>query len=299
MINGIKLNIIFLIIISTTLFSCYKETREVTIEVFSAKNLAENENSGLPNIIKSLLEPIDLDSIGYIPSISITRIDLDKENNQLLVIPTNEIGDFQKSMGTYSFSDYLSDFNDADFTAGKLLSAPSSSMDVSAPEADFIFFLDSSKISAPNEFGSIASLKVALISKLTSNPDLKKITIAIGQPKIGSAQEGDLLKLGLKKFIGQGDWDKASVVANQLAVLNFNTASFCDSLIREGDENFIRVKQLQDVGMIDVPMGYYAIAYELADAGKKGFIKNKYEECLDYLRQNGGQTITLPTLPSN
>ena len=304
MIYHTKLRSVFIVLFTVILYSCgtdscvTKVKKEISIEVYSAKNLVESENSELPSLLKSLLEPIDMDSIGYIPTITFKRVDMDKNNFEVIEIPTNEIGEFQKSLSTYSFNDYVSDYSDSELSSSKLLSTPPSKQDVFLPTTDFIFFEDSTKITNSNEFGNIRFLRRALIDKLSKKADLKKITIAIGQPKIGTAQECAQPTSDLRTYVGQGDWDKASIAAQQLSVFNCNLEYMCDSLVNVGNENFTRIKQLQDVGMIDIPMGYYAVAYQLALPEKRMTIKAKYDECLKYFEKQGGRTLKLPSIPN-
>jgi len=281
----------------TILSSCVdKEKKEITIELISDRNITTEKE--FPQLIKSLLEPIDLDSLGYVPTIVFKRLDLNKDNTISYSIPTNEIGEFQKSLDTYAFSDYESDYLEANFENNKLLYEPSASnRTIITPSSDYIYFQDSTKVTGLNAYGSIASLRKAIINDLAKNINKNKIVISLGKPEIVN---GDCSPANTKfeQYIRAGEWESAIIVAEELVVFNCNVAVKIDSLIVIGDENFKKSKALNTLDMIDIPMGYYAVAYALALDEGKVEIERKYKECLKYI-ESKGKTINIINLPKD
>jgi hypothetical protein len=195
--------------------------REVKVEVIIPNQLVKSPDDDLPQPLKELLQPIEKegDTVVVIPKITLRRVDI-SASPEPLEIPTSIIGQGQKSVGTYAFSDLKGDYYDnvPEQKSGKLLSTENgrkiSLQEIldKYPQAK-VLIEDSTRFNNNADFSSVTKFQ----KYLWANPKITSVTLVLGvreMPASNAAIE-NLIKRCYQE-LNDGKYARAQMFAYKL-----------------------------------------------------------------------------------
>jgi hypothetical protein len=292
--------------------------REVKVEVIIPNQLVKSPDDDLPQPLKELLQPIEKegDTVVVIPKITLRRVDI-SASPEPLEIPTSIIGQGQKSVGTYAFSDLKGDYYDnvPEQKSGKLLSTENgrkiSLQEIldKYPQAK-VLIEDSTRFNNNADFSSVTKFQ----KYLWANPKITSVTLVLGvreMPASNAAIE-NLIKRCYQE-LNDGKYARAQMFAYKLidtiGISAPRVVKFREELTSKADKSAqdlrntyenLQTPSGADCDTFVQTIGYYVCARTLSDTELQGEIDRKLNDFLVFINSKGCNIIvgSVPKTPS-
>jgi hypothetical protein len=251
------------------------------------------DTTRVENYFKILAKPISVgDSIMFIPKLIVRRIDLNTiDAESYILIPHSRLS-ILELLKEYSSDSFIFQSSDLIKTITKEASVQSD-----FKNSDFEFLVKVEKFEGFNKIESIDSLRSAIGEVLARDFLKNKVIISFVTGEDNESYYDPFYLLD--SLMNKGDWPKAVILAHKLSIYENSYSGKTEEFVSKGDVLFFNLKKLGRSGaeLIDIPMGYYTVAYELStnDSEKKRILE-KYTTCKVWLSGLGIEAKGLPII---